>query len=147
MNKNEFKINLINALNFKENPYHPLVWISGKPSIGKKTFIGGFTEINATDSKITIGENCDIATFVSINVADSHKRCIGLSLDIQRKEIEIGNNVFIGSFSMIKGGAKIGHNSVVAAGTIVDAISIPPYSLVSGNPMIVKAGYYKNKKK
>ena len=51
-------------------------------------------------------------------------------------------NVFIGSHSVIKGGAKIGHHSVIAAGTIVDGIKIPPYSLVHGNPAIVKDGYY-----
>ena len=43
---------------------------------------------------------------------------------------------------MIKGGAHIGHHSVVAAGTIVDGVTIPPYSLVTGNPMTVKPGYY-----
>ena len=46
---------------------------------------------------------------------------------------------------MIKGGAHIGHHSVVAAGTIVEAKKIPPYSLIIGNPMVVKSGYYKLK--
>jgi acetyltransferase-like isoleucine patch superfamily enzyme len=41
------------------------------------------------------------------------------------------------------GGAHIGHHSVVAAGTIVGRGVIPPYSLVSGNPMRVKPGYYR----
>ena len=34
---------------------------------------------------------------------------------------------------------------VVAAGTIVDGVKIPPFSLVSGNPMNVKEGYYNKK--
>ena len=147
MIKSKFKKKLIKTLNFQENPYHPLVWISGKPRIGKKTFIGGFSEINATNSSVKIGMNCDIAAFVSINVADSHRRCIGLSKKISRKKIIIENNVFIGCYSMIKGGAHIGHHSVIAAGTIVDPVKIPPYSLVSGNPMMIKKGYYKKKKK
>ena len=30
-----------------------------------------------------------------------------------------------------------------ASGTVVDGVKIPPYSLVSGNPMKIKNGYYK----
>ena len=145
MNKKSFLALLLKVLNFKKNPFHPLVWISGKPRIGKNTFIGGMTEVNATKSNVIIGDNCDIAAFVSINVADSHKRCIGLSKNISRKQIKIENNVFIGTLSVIKSGANIGHHSVIASGTVVDGKIIPPYSLVSGNPIIVKKGYYKNK--
>ena len=129
--------------NFRKNPYHPFVWINGKPQIGKNVSIGFFSEINAKDAKITIGNNCDIASFVSINAADSHKKCIGVAQKIEREDIIIENNVFVGSHSMIKGGAKIGHHSVIAAGTIVDKENIPPYSLVFGNPMKIKIGYYK----
>jgi acetyltransferase-like isoleucine patch superfamily enzyme len=56
----------------------------------------------------------------------------------------IEDHVFIGSHSVIKGGASIGHHSVIAAGTIVGPIEVPPYSLVIGNPAVVKPGYYKN---
>jgi acetyltransferase-like isoleucine patch superfamily enzyme len=45
----------------------------------------------------------------------------------------------------VKGGAHIGHHCVVAAGTIVEAVTIPPYSLVVGNPMQIKEGYYLKK--
>ncbi|TGV30980.1 acyltransferase, partial [Mesorhizobium sp. M00.F.Ca.ET.186.01.1.1] len=70
----------------------------------------------------------------------------GLQEDVDRKDIIIENNVFIGSHSVVKGGAHIGHHTVIAAGTIVDGKKIPPYSLVHGNPMEVKAGYYLTKK-
>ena len=53
----------------------------------------------------------------------------------------------MGSHCLIKGGAQIGHHSVVAAGTIVDGIIIPPFSLISGNPMKIKKGYYTHKSK
>ena len=121
------------------------MWIHGDPVIGKDVYIGGFSEINATESSITIGDGCDIASFVAINVADSHKKCLGLSTKTDRLPIVIEHHVFIGSHSVVKGGARIGHHSVVAAGTIVEGVSIPPYSLVVGNPMVVKAGYYKGK--
>ena len=126
---------------FKANPYHPLVWINGNPKIGKNGFFSGFSEINAKHANVTIGDNCDIASFVAINAADSHNKCLGLSNEIDRKDITIGNNVFIGSHCVVKGGANIGNYCVVGAGTIVDAIDIPDYSLVVANPMIIKKGY------
>ena len=128
---------------FKANPFHPLVWINGSPIIGKNVVISGFSEINAKNAKVVIGDNCDIASFVAINAADSHKKCLELTDDINRRDITIGKNVFIGSHSVIKGGANIGNYCVIAAGTIVDGVEIPDYSLVIGNPMIIKKGYYR----
>lgn len=132
---------------FKDNRFHPLVWINGEPGIGEGTFIGAMSEVNAKGVKVVIGRDCDIASFVAINGADSHRRCIGLSDEIERRDIEIGDHVFIGSHCLIKGGARIGHHTVVAAGTVVDAGEIPPYSLVHGNPMQVRPGYYRDKLK
>ncbi|MNT56419.1 putative acetyltransferase [compost metagenome] len=92
-----------------------------------------------------IGKHCDIASFVSINCADSHKRCVGLMDGVERADIHLEDHVFVGSHSVIGGGAYIGHHSVVGAGTVVRAGVIPPYSLVVGNPMVVKAGYYQKR--
>src|SRR5450759_4611634 len=114
---------------FPANRFHPLVWIVGDPEIGEGVYIGGLSEVNAKGAKVKIGDNCDIASFVTINCADSHKKCIGLSDEVERRDILIEDHVFIGSHSVIKGGARIGHHSVIAAGTIVGAIEIPPYSL------------------
>lgn len=127
---------------FKANRFHPLVWIVGNPKIGHNVYIGGFSEVNARRARVVIGDNCDIASFVTINCADSHKKCIGRAKNVERKNIMIGHNVFVGSHCVIKGGAQIGHHSVVAAGTIVGPLKVPPYSLVIGNPAIVKPGYY-----
>ena len=145
MDISEFTKLFSELTNFKENKFHPLVWIVGEPEIGNNVYIGGMSEINAQNCSIIIGDNCDIASFVSINSADSHKKCIGVSDSIERKNIVLENNVFVGSHSVIKGGARIGHHSVIAAGTIVEGIEIPPYSLVIGNPMKIKSGYYKKK--
>ncbi len=140
-----FKAEFAEAMDFKENRFHPLVWINGEPIIGKNVYIGGMSEVNAKGARVEIGDDCDIASFVSINCADSHKRCIGLSHKIVTKEIVLGDHVFVGSHCLIKGGAHIGHHSVIGAGTIVDSCEIPPYSLVVGNPMIIKPGYYKSR--
>ncbi len=142
MNNQEILTRLTDILNFKQNPFHPLVKINGDPKIGEGTCIGFFSEVNAKETYIEIGANCDIASFVAINGADSHLRCLGQAEKIARMPIVIGDNVFIGSHSVIKGGAIIGHHCVIAAGTIVDPGFIPPWSLVHGNPMSIKKGYY-----
>jgi len=130
------------GLGFKGNKYHPLVWINGEPEIGENVYIGGLSEINASNCHIQIGRNCDIASFVSINCADSHLRCIGKTSQVDRRPIFIGDNVFVGSHSVILGGVSIGNNSVVGAGSVLAKVNIPPYSLVVGNPPVIKEGYY-----
>lgn len=145
MDETRFRELFLRLIDNKENRFHPLVWIHGEPNIGDGVYIGGFSEVNAAGSSITIGEGCDIASFVAINVADSHQQCLGMSVEIQRRPIVIEDHVFIGSHSVIKGGAYIGHHSVVAAGTVVEGVKIPPYSLVVGNPMTVRVAYYKGK--
>jgi len=144
-NFSNFENKFLKLINNKKNIFHPLVWISGNPKIGKGTYIGGFSEINSKNSSVFIGKNCDIASFVAINVADSHKKCIGISKKIDREKIIIGNNVFIGSHCAILGGAEIGDNCVIAAGTVVRRGKIPPYSLVIGNPAKIKKDFYKKK--
>ena len=141
--KETFKKNFLELMENQDNQFHPFVFIHGEPKVGTNVYIGLFSEVNAKGATVTIGDNCDIASFVSINVADSHKMCIGLSDSNERADITIEENVFIGSHSFIKKGAHIGHHSVVGAGTIVEGVTIPPYSLVIGNPMKVKEGYYR----
>lgn len=147
MTKEEFQKLLLKVMKNQDNPFHPLVFVSGSPEIGKNVYMGLFSNINAVKTKVVIGDDCDIASFVSINAADSHKKCIGISKQIDRKPITLENNVFVGTHSVIGGGTHIGHHSVVGAGTILlNGGYIPPYSLIIGNPVKVKPGYFKNKK-
>ncbi|MEY4747480.1 MAG: hypothetical protein RLZZ416_529 [Candidatus Parcubacteria bacterium] len=143
MDKDTFKKMFLALMENKDNPFHPFVFIHGDPKIGKDVYIGLLSEVNAKGANVSIGDECDIASFVSINAADSHKKTLGISREVERNDIVIENNVFIGSHSFVKRGAHIGHHSVVAAGTIVEGVAIPPYSLIIGNPMRVKEGYYK----
>ena len=74
MDEAKFKESFLALMENQDNPYHPLVWINGDPSIGPRTYIGGFSEVNAEGAHVVIGADCDIASFVTINVADSHKK-------------------------------------------------------------------------
>lgn len=145
MNKIEFRALFLDMMENRENPFHPLVWINGEPEFGNNIYIGGFSEINAKGARVYIGDNCDIASFVAINVADSHLQILGLAEKNVCRDIIIENNVFIGSHSVILGGTHLGHHSVIGAGSVVRNCSLPPYSLAVGNPLVIKAGYYKDK--
>ena len=129
--------------------FHKLVLINGKPKIGAGTRIGIFSEVYDKGGIVKIGAYCDIASFVAINCADSHRRTIGFSSadgypDI--RPITIGSHVFIGSHSFVGGDVSIGDNVVVAAGTILRrGEQVPSYSLVFGNPPTIKVGYYARK--
>ncbi|MGB3676960.1 MAG: acyltransferase [Candidatus Nanopelagicales bacterium] len=130
-----------------QNRFHPLVFIHGEPVIGEGVYVGLFSEVNASGTTVTIGDHCDIASFVAINAADSHLKCIGVSDTIIRRPITLESHVFVGSHSVILGGTHLGHHSVVAAGSVVNGLKAPPYSLVAGNPAVVAAGYYENRLK
>lgn len=52
---------------------------------------------------------------------------------VNRGTPEIGDNVIIYPYSVILGDITIGHDSIIGAGSIIRS-SIPPYSIVAGNP-------------
>lgn len=58
----------------------------------------------------------------------THDRTRGLYLPVR-----IGRNCFIGARSLILPGVEVGDNCVVGAGSVV-VKSVPPRSLVAGNP-------------
>lgn len=146
MDVEEFQKLFSELTDIKKNDFHPLVWINGEPEIGRNVYIGGMSEVYAKGAKVVIGDNCDIASFVVINCSDSHKKTIGIADEIERQDIVLENNVYVGTQSFIGGGVHIGHHSVVGAGTIVRKGYYPPYSLIVGNPAICKEGYYLDKK-
>ena len=97
----------------------------------------------AVGARVRIGAHCDIASFVSINCADSHKHCIGLM-----NESSGGTSSSRTMSSSVRTpSSRAARVSATtrwwAAGTIVGPGVIPPYSLVAGNPMTVKPGYYR----
>lgn len=45
----------------------------------------------------------------------------------------VGNDVWVGGYSAIKGGVSIGDGAVIASGSVV-VKDVPPYAIVGGNP-------------
>lgn len=86
---------------------------------------------------ISIGDNVTVTAGVRFITHDG-SGCLVKDKNLNRfysyAPIEIGNNIFIGVNSIILPGVRIGDNSIIAAGTVVNK-SIPPGSIVGGNPV------------
>ena len=101
--------------------------------IGKNCSIGDRTEIHCT-KHIEIGDNVLISWDCNILDRDYHS----VNGEEERfAPVVIGNNVWIGCRVIILRGVKIGDGVVIAAGSVVTK-DIPPYTLVAGNPAVVK---------
>lgn len=106
------------------------VRLIGNIDLGEHSYLSAPAEINGKDSLIEIGPGCDIAGFVTISTADSHKRCIGASNETERRPIRIGRHVFVGQGAIILGGCDIGDYSVIGAGVVLKNAKVPAHTIV-----------------
>lgn len=102
--------------------------------IGDQTKISNNTVFIAWNS-IVVGKRCLIGEDVKFMDSDIHglmpnKRSGRYAVSAR---IEIGDDVFIGSSSIILKGVSVGEGSIVAAGSVV-VHSVPSGVVVAGNP-------------
>lgn len=119
-----------------DKKYNLHAWIIGKPKIGKGTWIGAFTVIDAQGG-LTIGKGCDISSGVHIYTHTTVRRCLSERkyTKIDKRPVKIGNFVHIGANATILMGVTIGNHSVIGAGCVVkEGAKIPAYSIVVGVP-------------
>jgi acetyltransferase-like isoleucine patch superfamily enzyme len=105
-----------------------------KITIGDDVGVSGCTISSATS--ITIGNHVLLGSGCLVTDSDAHpidpdeRRMGGGGIS---KPIVIEDDVFVGARAIILKGVTIGKGSVVGAGAVV-AKSVPPYSIVVGNP-------------
>lgn len=113
------------------------VILSGENKIGEYTYIG----FNSIITKSKIGRYCSIAGNVSIGVGE-HKisRVSTNSIfyknawdTLTEKECVIGNDVWIGTNSVIRRGVTIGDGAVIGANSFVNK-DVKPFEVVAGSP-------------
>ncbi len=103
--------------------------------IGKGTTFGGIRIVNAGKNNIiNIGKNCLFADFIELWASDTHS-IYDSDFNFINKErpINIGDNVWIGSHTIILKGVFIGSGSVIGMNTLVTK-DIAPKTLNIGNP-------------
>lgn len=115
--------------------------------VGKNTYIGGATISCA--QKISIGNNVQIAWGVVLIDHNSHSldyRVRRNDLPDQKsgtkdwdqvsiKDIDIGDDVWIGLNSIVLKGVKIGNGAIIGAGSVVTK-DVLAMTVVAGNPAI-----------
>ena len=85
-------------------------------------------------AKIKIGDNCQMATNVSIYTAGHPVHPVSRnSVYEYGKEVTIGDNVWLGGNTVICPGVHIGDNVVIGAGSVVTNDN-PDWSIAAGNP-------------
>ena len=107
----------------------------GTVSIGAKTVLGQECTISAYQH-VSIGRECIIADRVMMidfdHVMADPERPIRLQ-GIYKRDVRVGNNVWIGHGASILRGVTVGENSVIGAGAVVTR-DVPADTVVAGVP-------------
>ena len=123
---------------------------NGRCTVGDFTLLNG--AIVMAEELVEIGSHCLISWGVGIADSDFHplepaQRLIDSQAlapffknrpprpKLKTAPVKIGDNVWIGMNAVILKGVRIGDNSIVAAGAVVTK-SVPPNTIVAGNPAI-----------
>lgn len=115
---------------------------NGKITIGNGC--GLSASVISSRSSIIIGKNVYVGADTKIFDHDFHSLNYvyrGTDLDSKytlTQPIIIGDNVFIGAYSIILKGVHIGEKSLINAGSVINIKSIPNSSIVQGNPAIIR---------
>ena len=109
------------------------VGTNGLLYLGTRTVVGPYTRIMAA-TEVRIGSRCMISWNCSIFDSIGHRmRLEGQDEAEIEAPITIGDDVWIGPYSIIMKGVTIGNNCIIGAGSVVRR-DVPPNSLVYGNP-------------
>ncbi len=112
---------------------HCFVDVGGTLQLGERVVVGPYTRIMAA-TEVHIGARCMISWNCSIFDSVGHRLWLEETGETEiEAPITIGNDVWIGPYSIIMKGVTIGDNAVVGAGSVVRR-DVPPSTLVYGNP-------------
>ncbi len=106
----------------------------GHLEIGNNVFINYGSSLVAS-AHVRIGDDCLIGTHVMVMDCDFH-RIEDKEWDTTGAPIEIEDRVWLGNRSMVLKGVRIGHDAVVAAGSVVTK-DVEPRTVVAGVPAIL----------
>lgn len=125
---------VLNAGNLFEEKHH-LEIDGGLLMIGSNNYFNRNVKIFCL-KQIKIGNDCLFADSVSIYDHDHKFEDLNRPIREQgylTRNVNIGNNVWVGTNSLILKGVRIGDNAIVAAGAIVTK-DVPENSVVGGVP-------------
>jgi maltose O-acetyltransferase len=104
--------------------------------IDSYTYINHDVEIDAQYASVKIGKYVMLAPFVYIGTKNygykDHQQPMGKQQYIARN-VEIADDVWVGTKAVILPGIKVGRGAIIAAGAIVTK-DVPPFAIVGGVP-------------
>jgi acetyltransferase-like isoleucine patch superfamily enzyme len=106
--------------------------VLGDVKVGKNVWIGPYTILDGSGG-LTIGDNCQIGPGVKIYSHDTLKKLMNENAESEKSSVIIGNNVAVGSNTVVSMGVNIGEYVIIAPNSYVIK-DIPSYSKVYGNP-------------
>ena len=137
---NNFKINSGSANPIGRNQ-RSLIYVGKSANVKIGNNVGMSSVAIVCQQSITIGDNVRIGGNTVIYDTDFHslnsieRTAIPENKNnIKKKQIIIGNNVFIGGHCTILKGVQIGDNSIIGAGSVVTK-SVPSNEIWGGNPV------------
>ncbi|MHC9357437.1 acyltransferase [Enterobacter ludwigii] len=112
--------------------------------IDSGVYIGRYAHIH-TNSKIKIGQNLVLSDYVFLStLAHGMEPSAGRILsqpDIDKGEIVLGDNVFLGFSSKVLPGIELGNWTIVGAGAVVTKSFPDGFVMIAGNPAKVIKRY------
>lgn len=100
-------------------------------SIGNNTTLNHGVVLNLSD-KLNIGNNVRISTYTTFHTGKLILNIPGEQSHVT-SSINVEDNVWIASSSIINAGVKIGANSVIGANSFINK-NIEPYTMYAGSP-------------
>ena len=107
----------------------------GRVEIGEKTVMGQECTISAYQH-VSIGEQCILADRVMLIDFDHNVAEVERPIRVQgiyKRDVRVGNNVWIGHAAQIMRGVSVGDNAIVGAGAVVTK-DVPANAVVGGVP-------------
>jgi carbonic anhydrase/acetyltransferase-like protein (isoleucine patch superfamily) len=120
--------------------------VIGDVAIGPESSVWMNVVIRGDVNKIRIGARTNIQDLTMVHVMrETHATVIGNEVTVGHSAVihgcTIEDRVLIGMAALLLNGVKVGHDSIVAAATLLtEDTEIPPRSLVMGRPGKVKRG-------
>jgi acetyltransferase-like isoleucine patch superfamily enzyme len=107
----------------------------GEVSIGAKSVVGQDCTVSAFQH-VSIGRECIVADRVMLIDFDHGVTEVDRPIRVQgiyKRDVRVGNNVWIGYGACILRGVEVGHNSVIGTSSVVTA-DVPENAVVGGVP-------------
>ncbi|MGI0009815.1 MAG: acyltransferase [Nitrosopumilaceae archaeon] len=131
----------------KDSSIYHNSYIFGRVSIGKNTWVGPYTLLDGSGGRLRIGHFCSISSGVQIFTHNTVKWALtGGKAPKEKRGVTVGDFCYLGPYTIVTMGTRIGKCSVVGAHSLVNS-NIPPYSIAFGIPAkVVGKVYVKGRK-